>query len=86
MLKRKKNEVVNKQQESYENGKFCYICRQKFEDKYAQDKKYCIVRNHCHYTGEYRGDAHSTFKLKHSIPKKVTIIFHSRSDYDYLLS
>ena len=23
-------------------------------------KKYCKVRNHCHYTIEYRGTAHST--------------------------
>ena len=30
--------LTNKQQESYENAKFCYICKEKFEDEYAEDK------------------------------------------------
>ena len=32
-------------------------------------KKFCKVRDHCNYTGEYRGAAHSICKLKYSIPK-----------------
>ena len=37
----------------------CYICNEQFENKYLKDKKYFKVRDHCHYTGEYRGAAHS---------------------------
>ena len=34
-----KNEVINKTaEESYENAKGCYICKEKFENKYAGDK------------------------------------------------
>ena len=44
---------------SYRNPKICYIFQEKLEDKHATYKKYCKVRNHCHYTGEYRGTAHS---------------------------
>ena len=47
--------LTNKQHESDENAKICYICKEKVEDKYAKDKKYCKVRQHCHYTREYRG-------------------------------
>ena len=45
------------------------ICKGKCEDKFAKDKKYCKVRNHCHYTGEYRGAAHSIYNLNYMIPK-----------------
>ena len=32
--------LTKEQQESYENAKICYIYKEKFEDKYAIDKKY----------------------------------------------
>ena len=35
----------------------CYICEEKFENKYLKDKTYVKVRDHDHYTGEYRGAA-----------------------------
>ena len=40
------------QQKSYENAKTCYICKEKFQDKYVQHKIYTKVRDHCHYTSE----------------------------------
>ena len=48
-----------------------------------QDKKYHKVRDRCHYTGKYRGTAESICNLKYGIPKKIPIIFHNGSDYDY---
>ena len=44
---------TNQQQKSYQNGRIYYTCKEKFEDKNTKDKKYCKVRDHCHYTGEY---------------------------------
>ena len=83
-FKKKKMKLLTKeQQESYENAKICYICKEKFENKYVKDKKYCKVRDHCHYTGEYRGAAHSICNLKYSVPKKIPIVFHNGSNYDY---
>ena len=46
-------------------------------------KKYLKVRDHCHYTGEYRGAANSICKLKYSVRKKIPIVFHNGSNYDY---
>ena len=46
------------------------------------DKKYCKVRNHCYYTGEYRGAAHSICNLKIIVPKEIPIAFHNGLNYD----
>ena len=75
--------VTKEQQESYENAQICYICKEKFEDKYLKDKQYRKVRDHFHYTGEYRGAADSTCNLKHSVPKKIPIVCNNGSNYDY---
>ena len=83
-FKKKKIKLLTKeQQESHENADFCYICKEKFENKYVKDKKYCKVRDHCHYTGEYRGAAHTICNLQHSVPKKIHVAFHNGSNYDH---
>ena len=48
-----------------------------------KDKIYRKVRGHCQYTGEYRDVAHSIYSLKNSVPKKVPIVFHNGSNYNY---
>ena len=70
-IKKKMKFLTKEQQESYENAKNCYICKEKSENKYLKYKKYTKVRDHCHYTEEYRGAAHSICNLKYSVPKKV---------------
>ena len=75
--------LTNEQQESYENAKMCYISKEKFGDEYMKTKTFCKVRDHCHYTGQYGGVAHSTCNLKYSVPKKVLAAFHNESNYDY---
>ena len=64
--KKKKKKLLTKR------AIICYICKEKFENKYLKDKK---CRDHCHYTGEYRGAAHSICNLKYSVPKKIPIVF-----------
>ena len=81
--KKKMKLLTKEQQESCENAKICYICKDKFENKYLKDKKYGKVRGHCHYTGKYRGAAHSICNLKYRVPKKIHIVFHNGSIYDY---
>ena len=41
------------------------------------------VRDHCHYTGKYRGAAHSICNLNYKIPKEIPVVFHNGSTYDY---
>ena len=61
--------------ESYENAKICYICKEKFENKSLKDKNYRKVRDYCHYTGEYRGAAHSICNLNIVYLKKFLYFF-----------
>ena len=49
----------------------------------TDDKKHYKVKDHCHYTGEYRGAAHNICNLRYRIPKEIPIVFHNGSTYDY---
>ena len=46
-------------------------------------KKHYKVRDHCHYTGKYRGAAHNICNLRYKIPKEIPMVFHNGSTYDY---
>ena len=41
------------------------------------------VRDHCHYTGKYRGAAHSRCNLNYKIVKEIPVFFHNGFVYDY---
>ena len=55
----------------------CHICLKGFND--PKNKK---VRDHCHYTGDYRGAVHNNCNLKYKIPDHIPIVFHNLSGYD----
>ena len=44
------------------------------------------VRDHCHYTGKYRGAAHSVCNLRYKVVKEIPVVFHNGSAYDYHLN
>ena len=73
--------LTKEQQESYKNAKICYIIKEKFENKYLKDEKYVKVRDHCHYSADYKGTVHSIWNLKYSVPKNIAIDFHNGSNY-----
>ena len=62
--------------------KVCHICKKRFSTD-DNNKKYHKVRDHCHYTGKYRGAAHDICNLRYKIPKEIPVVFHNGSTYDY---
>ena len=65
------------QKREHEAAEKCCICLKGFNN--SKNRK---VRNHCHYTGLYRGAAHNTCNLKYKIPDHIPIVFHNLSGYD----
>ena len=70
-----KEEKIN-----YNDQKVCYICKKEFD---TIDKKNYKVRDHCHYTGQYRSAAHNICNLRYIVPKEIPVVFHNGSTYDY---
>ena len=46
-------------------------------------KKHYKVRDHCHYTGKYRGAAHNICNLRYKVLREIPVVFHNSSIYDY---
>ena len=65
---------------NYNDQKVYYICKKEFD---TIDKKNYKVRDHCHYTGKYRGAAHNICNLRDKVPKEIPVVFHNCSTYDY---
>ena len=62
--------------------KLCYIYKRGFSTD-DENKKYHKVRDHCHYTGKYRGAAHDICNLRYKTAKEIPVVFHNGSMYDY---
>ena len=67
----------------YKEQETCHICEEKLcmdkdDENYKNKRK---VKDHCHYTGKFRGAAHSKCNLNYKVPKDIPIIIHNAS-YD----
>ena len=60
--------------EQFNKASDCWIC-----GEYLGNDR---VRDHCHFTGRYRGPAHNRCNLKYRKPKNISVFFHNLSGYD----
>ena len=67
--------ITKEEQEQFNQASNCWICGQllNLEDR---------VRDHCHFTGRYRGAAHNRCNLKYRKPNNISVFFHNLSGYD----
>ena len=80
IMKKRYDTINKKRRKNHNNQKVCYICKKEFD---TSDKKHHKVRDHCHYSGIYRGAAHNICNLRYKIPKEIPIVFHNGSNYDH---
>ena len=78
--------LTDKEKEYYEKQEKCYIYQKKFCKNKKEEKTYKLykkVRDHCHFTGKFRGAAHAICNLRYRIPYEIPVKFHNSSNYGY---
>ena len=68
--------LTKKQWKKYKQSTKCHICYKPFTQANLK------LREHCHYTGLYRGPTHSLCNLRYKIPSYIPVVFHNLSGYD----
>ena len=67
--------ITPKEQEQFNQASRCWICEKLLN---LQDR----VRDHCHFTGRYRGAACNICNLKYRKPNNISVFFHNLTGYD----
>lgn len=75
------------EQATHDKSDKCHICNRKFitDENHKYYKKLLKVIDHDHYTGKYRGAAHSICNLRYETPKDIPVVIHNGSNYDFHL-
>ena len=76
-------QLTHEENNFYNEQEVCHICKEKLcMDKnyknYINERKF---KDYCHYTGKFRGAAHSKCNLNYKVPKEIPIIIHNAT-YD----
>ena len=73
--------LTPQEQKDFQSAKVCHICEQEMNiDK--ETGQILKVRDHCHFTGEYRGAAHNQCNLKCKKPLILPVLFHNLQNYE----
>ena len=73
-IKPKEMIFTEEDRKQFNKASDCWICGEEL----GNDR----VRDHCHYTGRYRGPAHNSCNLKYRKPNNISVFFHNLSGYD----
>ena len=73
-LGNKEIEITDKEEKEFIKAPGCWICG----GHLGEDR----VRDHCHYTGRYRGPAHNKCNLNYRKQNNISVFFHNLAGYD----
>ena len=68
--------LTDKENKFYEEQEKCHICQKEFCYDKNEKKKFKIyqkLRDHCHYTGKFRGAVHSIFNLNYKVLQDIPV-------------
>ena len=73
--------LTKEEEKDFQSASFCHICE---EELFIEKKtnKFVKVKDHCHFTGEYRGAVHNQCNLLCRKPLLLPVIFHNLQGYD----
>ena len=73
--------LTPQEENDFQSATICHICEQDLNmDK--ETGQIFKVRDHCHFTGEYRDAAHNQCNLKCKKPHILPVLFHNLQGYD----
>ena len=67
--------LTREQWRDHNRATICHICLKEFKVYVPK------VRDHCHYTGKYRGPAPRNCNLRYKISDYIPIVFHNLNGY-----
>ena len=73
--------LTPEEDKDFKSAQLCHICEKEFGD-YEKTGEIFKVRDHCHFTGKYRGAAHNQRNLKCRKPLILPVVFHNLQGYD----
>ena len=82
--------LTDNENKYYGEQEKCCICQKEFCYDKNEKKKFEIyqeVTDHCHYTGNFKGAAHSTCNLSYKVSQEILVKIHngSKDDYHFLI-
>ena len=69
--------LTDKEWKTFREAEVCWLCRKEFGGDNLRK-----VRDHCHFSGKFRGAAHSLCNFKFQRPKFTPVFFHNLQNYD----
>ena len=83
--KKKVIPLTTEEKINYNDQKICYICKKEIDtidttkSSFLERTSNYKVRDHCHYTGKYRGAAHNFYNLRNKVSKEIPVVFPNGS-------
>ena len=65
--------LTKKELKLHQDETECYICGKRFSKMFVKDKNYRKIWDHCHFTGKYRGAAHSICNARFNVPNEIPV-------------